>query len=210
MQHPSFLLSFFYLLKWQESGCQKAGDFPVPRSRSRHMWPSFLRPLGSQLCIHKPVVSWVVEVVRWGSPAFAVVGGPLGSLRFVCVCVGSHGPFPASSHPQPGAGGCAASCLVLQTAREDRLQPAPLLSQHGVLAGCFTSGTSVPSSGNGGPWGPRAGARRGGLSGGMWSSSGFRAARRDMVLQRMAGCSLRERSDRPFSLRGWGGGGWLL
>ena len=87
MQHPSFLLSFFYLLKWQESGCQKAGDFPVPRSRSRHMWPSFLRPLGSQLCIHKPVVSWVVEVVRWGSPAFAVVGGPLGSLRFVCVCV---------------------------------------------------------------------------------------------------------------------------
>ena len=146
-----------------------------------------------------------------GEPSLCCRGGTPGVPEScVWVCVGSHGPFPASSHPQPGAGGCAASCLVLQTAHEARLQPAPLLSQHGVLAGCFTSGMSVPSSGNGGPWGPRAGARRGGLSGGMWSSSGFRAARRDMVLQRMAGCSLRERSDRPFSLQGWGGGGWLL
>ena len=91
-----------------------------------------------------------------------------------------------------------ASCLVLRTVRVARLRPPLLLSQHRVLAGRFTLGVSAPSSENGGPWGTGAGARRGGLSRGVWSSSGFPAAPKAMVLQRMAECSLRERSDRPF------------
>lgn len=82
----AFFGLLFDLLNWQEGGCQKAGDFPVPRSGSRHTWLSFwgLLSSGSQLCFHKPVVSWVVEVVRWGSPAFAVMGAP--GAPEICVC----------------------------------------------------------------------------------------------------------------------------
>lgn len=62
---------------------------------------------GSQLCFHKPVVSWVVEVVRWGSPAFAVMGGPLGDPEiFFCVRVlGATGLSLTPLTPSPDLAG---------------------------------------------------------------------------------------------------------
>lgn len=149
----SFVFFFFICLTGRRVVARRQGTFlsHVPGHGTRGCLFWGLLSSGSQRCFHKPVVSWVVEVVRWGRPAFAVMGDPWGTLSFFfCACVGSHGPFPDSSHPQPGAGGCAASCLVLETVHVAQLQPALLLSQQGASAGHFAMGVSVPSPGDGG------------------------------------------------------------
>lgn len=85
----SFVFFFFICLTGRRVVARRQGTFlsHVPGLGTRGCLFWGLLSSGSQLCFHKPVVSWVVEVVRWGRPAFAVMGGPLGDPEFFCVCV---------------------------------------------------------------------------------------------------------------------------
>ena len=71
--------SFVFFFKICLSG-RRRGAFPPHDPGHGTRGCLFWGPLSSrsQLCFHKPVASWVVEAVRWGSSAFAwgAPGGP--------------------------------------------------------------------------------------------------------------------------------------